>query len=154
VYHLSVTGILKNAIDRLGQGLLSRYRDVGLPWSCKVAGVLTQGASKFGGQEYTLQFMVAHLIIMNNLVVSPDGLNALGVAGSLQDKPDRTPGVIGQYDPDSLERSQMLGKRVAEIAKIIKAGATALQHELPKEYAQNVLQRQEFALAAMAGKPT
>jgi len=148
VYHLSITGVLKNAIDRLGQGLISRYRKTGLPWFCKPAGVITQGAAKFGGQELTNQFLVDHLIIMNNLVVSPDGLNAVGVAGSFQDKPAREPGIIGEYDPEALGHCRKLGKRVAEITKIIRAGVEALRDELPEEYAKNILQKGEFYRAS------
>jgi len=144
VYHLSISGIYKNAIDRLGQGILSKYQETGLPWFCKVGGVLTQGAAKFGGQEYTMQFLVNHLLLMNNIVVPPDGLNALGVAGSFQDEPVRDPGVIGEYDPTALRKSRILGKRVAEITKIVRAGVKTLKNELPEEYLRNVIQRQEF----------
>jgi multimeric flavodoxin WrbA len=154
VYHLSVPGVLKNAIDRLGQGILSRYRKTGLPWFCKAAGVLTQGVSKFGGQEYTLQFLVSHLIIMNNLVIPPDGINALGVAGSFQDHPTREPGVIAEHDPESVKRSRILGRRVAEVATILHAGVTALKDRLPPEYDRNVLMKHTIFPADVREKRT
>jgi len=141
VYHLSVSGLLKNAIDRLGQGIISKYRETGLPWFCKVGGVLTQGVASFGGQEYTTQFLVGHLMIMNNIVVPPDGINALGVSGSFREAPTREPGVIGEYDPEALSRSRILGRRVAEITRIVKAGVETLKNDLPEEYTRNVIER-------------
>jgi len=141
VYHLSISGILKNAIDRLGQGIISKYRESSIPWFCKVGGVLTQGMSKFGGQEYVMQFLVDHLLIMNNIVVSPDLSGAIGVPGTFQNKPIREAGVIGKYDPTAVAQSRVLGKRVAEITKIIKAGVEALKNELPEEYTKHVLHR-------------
>ncbi len=85
--------------------------------------------------------MVDHLIIMNNIVVSPDGINAIGVAGSV---PVREPGAIAEHDVQALKRSRVLGRRVAEIAKVIKTGVEALKSELPEEYLRHVIQRQEF----------
>jgi len=149
VYHLSISGILKNAIDRLGQGLISRYGETGLPWLCKVGGVLTQGGTIYGGQEYALQFLASHLIIMNNIVVSPDGINAIGVAGSV---PVREPGAIVEHDPQALKRSSVLGRRVAEMAKVIKAGVETIKNELPEEYIRHVIQRQEFYDAVLCDK--
>ena len=152
VYHLSISGILKNAIDRLGQGILSKFQETGLPWFCKVSGVLAQGAERFGGQEYTMQFLVNHLILMNNIVVSPGGLNAVGVAASLQGGPIGTPGVIGEYDPEALRKSRELGKRVAEITQIMRAGVEVLKETLPDEYARCVLQKEEFRNVTMINK--
>jgi len=143
VYHLSISGILKNALDRLGQGISSKYRESGRPWFCKVGGVLTQGMAKFGGQEYAMQFLVDHLLLMNNIVVSPDSINAIGVAGTFQGERVRKAGVIGEYDPTALSRSRVLGKRVAEITKIVKAGVKTLKNELPEEYTKYVLHELE-----------
>lgn len=140
VYHLSISGILKNAIDRLGQGI--KYPEPALPRFCKVGGVLTQGMGKFGGQEYTMQFLVNHLLLMSNIVVSPELSDAIGVAGTFQGERIREPGVIGEYDPEAVTQSRVLGKRVAEITKIVKAGVEALKNELPEEYTKHVLQRQ------------
>ncbi len=141
VYHLSISGILKNAIDRLGQGIISKYSESSIPWFCKVGGVLTQGMSKFGGQEYAMQFLVNHLLIMNTIVVSPDLSSAVGVPGTFQNKPIREPGVIGEYDPAAVAQSRVLGKRVAEITKIVKAGVETLKNELPEEYTKYVLRQ-------------
>ena len=141
VYHLSISGILKNAIDRLGQGLNSKYRDTGRPWFAKVGGVLTQGMGRFGGQEYTLQFLVSHLLLMNNLVVAPGTGDTIGAIGSFDNQPVREVGVIAKYDPAAIEQSRKLGKRVAELSKIVRAGTEALKDDLPEEYDKYLLQR-------------
>jgi multimeric flavodoxin WrbA len=144
VYHASISGILKNVIDRLGQGLGGKYGEFNFPWLCKVGGVLAQGLGKFGGQEFTMQFLVNHLLLLNNIVVSADAPQiAIGVGGTFQDKPGWEAGIIGERDPEALEASKLLGKRVGEITKIVKAGVRALQNELPDDYKKNVL-----------GKPT
>ena len=142
VYHLSITGILKNAIDRLGQGLNSKYRATGRPWFAKVGGVLTQGMGRFGGQEYALQFLVSHLLLMNNIVVAPGMGDSLGAIGSFDNQPIRTTGVIADYDASAMKQSRTLGKRVAEIAKIIRSGTETLKDTLPEEYDTYLLRRQ------------
>lgn len=139
VYHLSISGILKNAIDRLGQGI--KYPEPPLPRFYKVGGVLTQGMGKFGGQEYAMQFLVNHLLLMNNIVISPESSDAIGVAGTFQNKKIREPGAISEYDPEAVTQSRTLGKRVAEITKIVKAGVETLKDALPEEYTKHVLQR-------------
>ena len=144
VYHLSISGILKSAIDRLGQGIISKYREGGLPWFCKAGGVLSQGIYRSGGQEYAMQFLVGHLLLMNNVVVSPNKFRSVGVPGSFQDNLVRTAGAIGEYDPTALNESKILGKRVAEVAKIIKAGVETLKKDLPEEYDKYVLHREDL----------
>ena len=142
VYHASISGILKNAIDRLGQGLGGKYGEFSFPWLCKVGGVLAQGLGKFGGQEFTMQFLVNHLLLLNNIVVSADAPQiGIGVGGTFQDKPGYETGIIGERDPEALEASKLLGKRVGEITKIVKAGVRALQNELPDDYQKNVLEK-------------
>ena len=142
VYHASISGILKNAIDRLGQGIISKFGEVESTWFCKVGGVLAQGLGKFGGQEFAMQFLVNHLLIMNNVVVSADGPQIeIGVGGTFQDKPRHEAGIIGEHDPEALAASRLLGKRVAEITKIVKAGVEKLQDELPTEYKKYVLDK-------------
>ena len=150
VYHLSISGILKNAIDRLGQGLNSKYRATGRPWFAKVGGVLTQGMCRFGGQEYTLQFLVSHLLLMNNLVVAPGMGDAIGAIGSFNNQAIRQVGVVAEYDAEALPQSRALGRRVAELTRIIRTGAEALKNELPDEYSKYLLQRQAISYYARA----
>lgn len=142
VYHASVSGILKNAFDRLGQGIGGKYGESNYPWFCKVGGALAQGLGKFGGQELTMQFLVNHLLTMNNIVVSADAPQiGIGVGGTFQNKPVWEAGTIGEHDPEALIESRLLGKRVAEITKIVKAGVITLQNELPDDYKNNVIEK-------------
>lgn len=150
VYHLSISGILKNAIDRLGQGLNSKYRATGRPWFAKVGGVLTQGMGRFGGQEYTLQFLVSHLLLMNNMVVAPGKGDAIGAIGSFNNQAIRQVGVIAEYDVEALPQARALGKRVAELTRIVRTGVETLKDELPEEYNKYLLQRQAITDYARA----
>jgi multimeric flavodoxin WrbA len=156
VYHLSITGILKNAIDRLGEGIfaLSMTQTIKNRWFCKIGGVITQGMAAYGGQELTLQFLVNHLLVLNNLVVPPEAITVPGVAGSFKGNKILEPGVIAQYDPDCLKHSQAMGRRVAEIAKIFRAGVEALQNDLPAEYQDYVLTKEGYRKILQAGAET
>jgi len=141
VYHLSITGVLKNAIDRLGEGLwaLKTLGEIESRWLMKVGGVLAQGMASFGGQEYTIQFLVNHLLLMNNLVVPPENVTIPGVPGSFRNNKEYRPGTISEYDPDSLKNARDLGRRVAEVTRIVKAGVEGLKDDLPSEYSDFVL---------------
>lgn len=141
VYHLSVPGVLKNAIDRLGEGLwaLRALGEIESRWLMKVGGVLAQGMATFGGQEYTIQFLVNHLLLMNNLVVPPENVTIPGVPGSFKNNKEYRPGTIAEYDPDSITNARELGRRVAEVTRIVRAGVESLKDELSAEYARYVL---------------
>ena len=77
---------------------------------------------------------------MNNIVVSADApLIEIGVGGTFYDKPGWEAGIIGERDPSALAASRLLGKRVAEITKIVRAGVAKLQDQLPMEYKKYVL---------------
>ena len=143
VYHLSITGILKNALDRLGEGLwcLRSTETIESRWFCKVGGVLTQGMATFGGQELTIQFLVNHLLLLNCLVVPPEALTVPGVPGSFRNNRVLEGGGIGEWDPGSLEHAQALGKRVAEVTTIMGAGVERLKDKLPREYLDYVLNK-------------
>lgn len=146
VYHLSVPGILKNALDRLGEGIWSVRKTSAIDsgWYCKVGGVMAQGLGTFGGQEYTIQYLVNHLLLMNCIVVPAEYLTVPGVVGTFRDHRALQPGLIGDYHPEALENSRILGKRVAEITKIVKMGVDKLQDELPEEYKSFVLTKDGF----------
>ena len=143
VYHLSISGILKNALDRLGEGLwcLRSTETIDSRWFCKVGGVLAQGMAAFGGQELTIQFLVNHLLLLNCLVVPPEALTVPGVPGSFQNNKVLEGGKIGEYDPGALDHARALGKRVAEVTKIVGTGVEQLKDELPGEYLDYVLNK-------------
>jgi len=131
VYHLSISAQLKAAIDRLGNTLCAKY-DMNPPRFCKAGGAIVQGASKWGGEEYAVSFIVNHLLLMRNVPVSPD-LNLSESPGASAHAPDPfKPSMAG--NKDALAVSYNLGKRVAEMAKILKIGVSALRNDLPDEY--------------------
>jgi len=131
VYHLSVPSTLKAAIDRLGQSMFATYQGK-LPRLSKVGGAIAQGASLYGGQEFTLQFMINSFILENCLVVSGDspqskiGVPTSTLGNSFQGKIRENENIL------SLSRS--LGRRVAEMARIVQTGLKQLKNELGSEY--------------------
>ncbi|CCQ95108.1 conserved hypothetical protein [[Clostridium] ultunense Esp] len=141
VYHLAIPGIFKNAIDRLGEGIwgLKKSGAIDSNWFFKVGGVMTQGLGTFGGQEYVSQYLVSHLVLMNCLVVPPENVTVPGVAGTFRDNSAFEPGLIEEYHPKVIENAKIMGKRVAEVLKIVKTGVENLKDELPKEYLDYVL---------------
>ncbi|MFX0197871.1 MAG: flavodoxin family protein [Candidatus Hodarchaeota archaeon] len=131
VYHLSITSCLKAVIDRLGQVMFSTYQGK-LPRLCKVGGVITQGGSIYGGQEFTLQFMINSFILENCVVVSGDSPQSkIGVPASTFG--DLKRGSIRDNE-NAILLSRSLGRRVGEMAKIIKTGLRQLRGELGPEY--------------------
>lgn len=108
-------------------------------WFFKVGGVMTQGLGTFGGQEYVSQYLVSHLVLMNCLVVPPENVTVPGVAGTFRDNSAFEPGLIEEYHPKVIENAKIMGKRVAEVLKIVKTGVENLKDELPKEYLDYVL---------------
>jgi multimeric flavodoxin WrbA len=130
VYHMSVPAQVKAAIDRLGNVLASYFGD-DLPRFSKVCAALTQGLDAFGGQELTLQYLLEHFVLMNCLAVSGDLLQSyIGAAGV-------APGI----ELDAIRRNERalavarnVGRRVAEMSRIVKVGLAALGDELPEKY--------------------
>jgi multimeric flavodoxin WrbA len=134
VYHLSITSVLKAAIDRLGQSMFSVYRGR-TPRLCKVGGIIAQGSALYGGQEFTLQFVLNSFILENCLVVSGDSPQSkLGVAASTY--ADSARGSIKKNETAMLT-SKSLGRRVVEMAMIIGEGRKQLAGVLGAEYFEN-----------------
>ena len=146
VYHLTVPGVLKNVLDRLGESIWSMKATGQLTsgWFGKVGGVLTQGMAAYGGQEYTASYLVNHLLLMNCMVVPAERMTVPGVIGSFGGVKEYEPGVIAQYDAGAMENARIMGRRVAEMAKIMKNGVAAVQNELPREYTDFLLTKEGF----------
>jgi multimeric flavodoxin WrbA len=131
VYHLSISAQLKAALDRLGNAVCAKY-DMRLPRFCKAGGAVVQGASKWGGQEYAVSFIINHLLLMRSVPVSPD-LYLSESPGASGRAPDYSiPSMM--ENKEALAVSYNLGRRVAEMAKILKMGVSALKTDLPNEY--------------------
>lgn len=130
VYHMGIPAQLKAAIDRLGNVLFAINKRK-LPRFAKVGGVIAQGSNRFGGQETTIQFMIQHLLLMNCLPISADTPDSyIGVTGWTRSYEG---GKI-QDDEVAIHASRNLGKRVAEMTKIIKAGIQIFKKDLGPEY--------------------
>ena len=144
VYHMAVPASMKAVLDRLGNSLLNRFETRGgeLPRLSKVCGVLTVGASRYGGQDLTMTFLVNSSLLMNGVVVSGDTLlgNYIGATGyvgaakelSLLERCKSKDAVL--RDEEGIACVVNLGKRVAEMTKIVRGGMLALEKELPSEY--------------------
>ena len=146
VYHFSVPGSMKAALDRLGNSIMCSYRmrDKIMPMFNKVSGVLAVGAHRNGGQESAMNFLLNSSLLMNGIVVA---------GNTMQGDYIGTAGFIAASVPKEMSRREMLaskdivlndeagvnsaidlGKRVARVTRIVKEGISALEKELPGEY--------------------
>jgi multimeric flavodoxin WrbA len=136
VYVMSVPGIMKSALDRLGNVVLGRFMSERgeVPRFNKVCGVIGNGGSPHGGQELVLNFLIDLCLGMNGIVISGDTQlgSLIGAAACSGLDPTSKDSVL--KDEEGLNCAKNLGKRVAETTKIFKAGKSALEKELPKEY--------------------
>ncbi len=118
VYHAGIPALLKAALERLGNVMFSYYGRR-LPAFLKVGGVLAQGTSRYGGQELAINSLIQHLLLMNCLPVSADIPGCyLGAAGHA---PTVDRGSIAA-DTTALEAAHDTGRRVAEVAAIVRSG--------------------------------
>lgn len=137
VYHMSVPASMKAVLDRLGNSVLAHYIRIGkdIPRFSKVCGVLTDGASRYGGQDLTLSFMVDSCVLMNGVVVSGDTMLGSYIgAAACTGGPDPLSKENVLKDEEGMRCAENVGKRVAEMTRIVKAGILALEKELPSEY--------------------
>ncbi|MFC2063250.1 hypothetical protein ACFLS8_04840 [Chloroflexota bacterium] len=137
---------MKAALDRLGNVIICSYssKNQNIPFFNKVCGAITIGEARYGGQEFTLNSLNNSCLIMNGIVVTGNTgegnyigtaswLNATGEEYKNKEEKLRSKRrVLG--DEIAIDSAKKLGKRVAEIAKIIKAGVSVLSQELPREY--------------------
>jgi len=138
VYHLSITSCLKAAIDRLGQSLFSIYQGK-QPRFCKVGGAIAQGNSLYGGQEFTLQFIINSFVLGNHIVVSGNPPQSkVGVPASTYGDPEQ--GSI-KKNKDAILMAYGIGQRVAEMTHIIQAGLKNFNENLGPEYFDRKYQR-------------
>ena len=145
VYHMSMPAQLKAFIDRLGNSLFGRYKDVfppgkeTLPRSLKVIGTIAQGTHVFSGQEHTITDMINHALIMGCVPVTGDMWEAyIGAGGWTNTRPERNAmeTLVAENDPDALvavRASRSIGKRAVEMAMLLKAGALAREDYFEKD---------------------
>lgn len=137
VYHLSVPGQLKCFIDRLGNSIWSYEGSAGK--HLKVYGAIVQGAHMFSGQENAIKEIINHAIVMGNIITSGDPWESyLGGAGWTENRTEKD-ALKSLYESESFDAevavkaARSLGKRVVELALIIKAGALQYIDYLEKD---------------------
>lgn len=133
VYHMCITSLLKALIDRLGHSIIFGHFNCKPNRLLKVGGAIAQGGSRFGGQEFTLQFLVNSFLLMNCIPVAgntPKPVDSyIGTAGSTMGMAHTI-----HVDEHAFISAADLGRKVAELTKIIHVGRHYLKDELPEEY--------------------
>jgi len=144
VYHMGVPSQLKAALDRLANVIVCSCIVQGdnMPMFNKVCGVLTAGLARYGGQEMTMNFLINSSLIMNGIVVASNTMqgNYIGVASQLPspeglsraEHAKSKEAILG--DEKAIAGALELGKRVANVAKVVKIGIEALKKDLPQDY--------------------
>jgi len=138
VFHMSVPSVVKALLDRFANAAMWHYLKQGreVPRFCKAVGVLTNGASRYGGQDLTLSYLANSAILMKGIVVSGDTLSDsyIGAAAWTGQPPEVLAEDNILKDEHGIICAQNVARRVAEMARIVKAGKAALGEELPSEY--------------------
>jgi len=138
VYHMSVPSQVKALLDRFGNSVIWYYLKQGreVPRFCKAVGVLTNGASRYGGQDLTMSYLVNSAVLMKGVVVSGDTLSDSYIGAAAWTGQDMN--VVAEdnilKDEHGLVCAQNVARRVAEMARILKAGKASLGKDLPGEY--------------------
>ncbi len=129
VYHQGIPAQVKAALDRLGHIAVANERKRSR--FNKSVGFLVQGNSLYGGQEMTFWQAALHALLMNCIIVPGEKPRAkLGVMGTVGGRGKG--GLI--EDESAMEDAVMLGRRVAEMAKILQIGQQVLGNELQGGY--------------------
>jgi multimeric flavodoxin WrbA len=138
VYHMGIPGQVKCFIDRLGNSLGYYFSDFmpgepvfHIPRLMKAIGSITQGSHIFAGQEHAQAFLNTHAMIMRCIPVPGDLWESyIGAGGWTEVSPKvsalKTLMEEGKTDAQIAVRSaQSLGKRVVEMAIVVKSGLKA-----------------------------
>ena len=158
VYHLGIPGQLKCFIDRLGNSLGYYFSELfseepvfRLPRLMKVVGSISQGSHLFAGQEHVQIFINAHAVFMRCIPVSGDLWESyLGAGGwtELSLKVNAIKTLVEEGKPDAqvaVRSAQSVGKRVVEMAMIIKSGLLANEGLLAEEPSYRAVLRKILA---------
>jgi multimeric flavodoxin WrbA len=134
VYYMTITAQLKAFMDR-SMGVEA----LGYPWRNKVAGFLTVAYDRNGGQEHTIRDMQTFTFMHDMIPVSvgperpANGIGGYTGAMACQgfpypvssSKPNGVEAV--REDTVGMYAARCVGWRVAEVAKIVKAGFAAVE---------------------------
>ena len=128
VYFTRLSGRLANFIDRLRCFIHGNYYQGGLP--NKIGGAMAVAWWRNAGLETTLTSITFAFFGLNMMVVTPGYGSPFGAAGLSSEggtgkfAPEDKLGVL--RDEYGVRSAQALGRRVAEIARIMKAGQQAI----------------------------
>lgn len=129
-YHAGPPAQIKAVLDRLGNSLFSVTRGKIARFN-KPTGIIVNGTSRFGCQELVMQFFLTSIPNMKCLPIAGDSPKA-GIA-AIGQAPTWEPGCI-EEDKAVVEASKVMGRRVAEMTKIIVKGLEACKDELDETY--------------------
>ena len=135
VYHMGIPGQLKCFIDRLGNTLCVEEGG-GSTKLLKAVGVAVQGDCIFSGQEQVMTALINHAVLMGCIPVAGDPWQSyLGAAGWTRNELGkdslRRLYESGEEDAQiSVAAAESLGKRVVEMALLLKAGGAACRDML------------------------
>lgn len=118
VYQMSPPSCLRAAIERLGAVIFGYAKGKGdIPQLNKAIGVIAQGNTLYGGQELTIINLITHVFCMNCIpVTGKKPYSYIGVGAQVNSKEHL------QNNKEARENARELGRRVVEMAKIIKIG--------------------------------
>lgn len=145
VYHMGMPGQLKCFIDRLGNSAFGKYSSLyepgmeKLPKLMKVIGSIAQGMHISSGQEHTITDLINHALLMQCIPVTGDMWQSyIGGGGWTSNVADRNAieSQVGRNEYDAmvaLQSAQAVGKRAAELALIIREGASIRKAALEKD---------------------
>jgi multimeric flavodoxin WrbA len=148
VYHMGVPGQLKCFLDRLGNTLCVKEGD-GVSKLLKVIGVIAQGDCLFSGQEQVMTALINHAVLMGCIPVAGDPWQSyLGAAGWTRQELGEN-SLQRLYEGEEADAkvavaaAESLGKRVTEMAMIVKAGGIACREMLAADVYGSFLSRIE-----------
>jgi multimeric flavodoxin WrbA len=149
VYHMGIPGQLKCFLDRLGNTLCVKEGE-GVSKLLKVIGVIAQGDCLFSGQEQVMTTLINHAVLMGCIPVAGDPWQSyLGAAGWTRQELGEN-SLQRLYESEEADAkvavaaAESLGKRVTEMAMIVKAGGTACREMLTADAYGSFLSRIEF----------
>lgn len=140
VYYASVTGHVKNFMDRtlcIGTSVYTENRGI----MCQqVGGAIATGWDKHGGVETTLQTILAYFLVHNMIIVGGGIAKPSGsyLGGGMYTYPTGQIETLKQSKDLMIDvgwgikSARTVGVRVAEVAKVAKAGYAALMSEEEK----------------------
>jgi multimeric flavodoxin WrbA len=132
---MGIPGQLKCFLDRLGNSLCIKEGS-GVSKLPKVVGVVAQGDCIFSGQEQVMTALINHAVLMGCIPVAGDPWQSyLGAGGwTRQDLGENSLRRLfdeGEEDAKvAVAAAESLGKRVAEMALLIKAGGAGCRDVL------------------------